>query len=90
VVQEALHNIAKHSRASSVIVHLTGDGQQLALSITDNGIGFEVGRIRTARGLGLISMRERIHLVGGQFDISSKPGAGTKIQARVPLPRSDS
>jgi PAS domain S-box-containing protein len=90
VVQEALHNIAKHSRASSVTVHLTGDGQQLALSITDNGIGFEVGRIRTARGLGLISMRERIHLVGGQFDISSKPGAGTKIQARVPLPRSDS
>ncbi len=86
VVQEALHNIAKHSHASSVTVRLSGDGRELALNISDDGIGFEVGRIRSARGLGLISMRERIHLVGGRFDISSKPAAGTNVQARVPLP----
>jgi PAS domain S-box-containing protein len=89
VVQEALHNVAKHSRASSVRVYLSGEGGDLALAINDDGIGFEVGRIRTARGLGLISMRERVHLVGGKFDISSKPGSGTKIQARVPLPAVD-
>lgn len=86
VVQEALHNIAKHSRAASVAVHLSGDARELSLSISDDGIGFEVGRIGSARGLGLVSMRERIHLVGGAFEISSKPGAGTSIQARVPLP----
>ncbi len=85
IVQEALHNVAKHSRASSVIVQLSGESRELALSISDNGVGFEVGRIGSARGLGLISMRERIHLAGGEFDISSKPGGGTKIQARVPL-----
>ncbi len=89
VVQEALHNVAKHSRASSVTVHLSGDSQHLVLIISDDGIGFEVGRMRSARGLGLISMRERIHLVGGNFEISSKLGAGTKIQARVPLPAVD-
>jgi PAS domain S-box-containing protein len=89
VVQEALHNIAKHSRASAVAVNLNGDGRELALSISDDGIGFEVGKIRSARGLGLISMRERIHLAGGRFDISSKPGTGTKIEARVPLPAVD-
>lgn len=86
VVQEALHNIAKHSRASSVTVRLSGEGRELALSVADDGAGFEVGRVRSAHGLGLVSMRERMHLVGGQFEISSKPGAGTKVQARVPLP----
>lgn len=89
VVQEALHNIAKHSRASSVTVQLSGESRELALTISDDGIGFEVGKIRSARGLGLISMRERIHLAGGKFDISSTPGTGTKIQARVPLPAVD-
>ncbi len=90
VVQEALHNVAKHSRASSVTVHLSSDDRELALSISDDGVGFEVGSIRSARGLGLISMRERIHLAGGKFEISSKAGAGTKIQARVPLPEASS
>ncbi len=86
VVQEALHNIAKHSRATSVTVELSGKARELALLISDDGCGFEAGKIRSARGLGLISMRERMHLLGGQFEISSKPGGGTKIQARVPLP----
>lgn len=86
IVQEALHNVAKHSRAASVTVHLSGEGRDLELVIFDDGIGFDVDKMRSARGLGLISMRERLHLVGGRFDIASKPGAGTKIQARVPLP----
>lgn len=86
VVQEALHNIAKHSRATAVTVQLSGKGRELSLFICDDGCGFEAGKIRSAGGLGLISMRERMHLLGGQFEIVSKPGGGTKIQARVPLP----
>jgi PAS domain S-box-containing protein len=85
VVQEALHNIVKHSRASSVTVYLTGHAGGLSLSISDDGIGFVVGSIGSSRGLGLISMRERVRLVGGKFEISSKPGAGTRIEAKVPL-----
>lgn len=85
VVQEALHNVAKHSQASCVDVQLTGAGGELVLTVSDNGVGFDSGRMRNAGGLGLLSMRERIHLVGGRFEISSIPAGGTRIQARVPL-----
>jgi signal transduction histidine kinase len=57
----------------------------LSLLIADNGVGFDVEEARLAAGLGLISMRERIHLAGGEFTVSSKPGEGTKITARVPV-----
>jgi len=85
VVQEALHNIAKHSHATSVVVDLRRVHNELDLTISDNGEGFDTNKARSARGLGLVSMRERIHLIGGQFEIFSKAGEGTKIQARVPL-----
>jgi signal transduction histidine kinase len=68
-----------------VTVYLTGHAGGLSLSISDDGIGFVVGSIGSSRGLGLISMRERVRLVGGKFEISSKPGAGTRIEAKVPL-----
>jgi PAS domain S-box-containing protein len=85
VVQEALHNVAKHSRAKSIVVRLNGSGQQLRLEIYDDGVGFDMETARLAAGLGLISMRERIHLIGGAFDISSSPGNGTRITARAPI-----
>jgi signal transduction histidine kinase len=85
VVQEALHNIAKHSRAALVQVQLSGISRDLVLTISDDGVGFDLTRVRNTVGLGLVSMRERMHLVGGRFDISSKPGSGTRIQARVTL-----
>ena len=85
VVQEALHNVAKHSHATSVVVELRRLCDDLELTISDNGDGFDTHKARSARGLGLVSMRERIHLIGGQFEIFSKAGEGTKIQARVPL-----
>lgn len=84
VVQEALHNVAKHSRASEVRVEMTcGDGE-LVLSIADNGAGFDKNGVRNSAGLGMISMRERMQLIGGEFAITSAPGEGTKIQARAP------
>jgi PAS domain S-box-containing protein len=85
VVQEALHNIAKHSRATAVSLEMTASSQDIALSISDDGVGFDVNKIRGARGLGLVSMKERMHLIGGHFEIASSPESGTRIQARAPL-----
>ncbi len=85
VVQEALHNIAKHSRASKVRVEVVGTKRDLSACIQDNGTGFEVNKTRMTSGLGMVSMRERMHLIGGEFTISSKPGGGTRIHAKAPL-----
>ncbi|MGC2112458.1 MAG: PAS domain S-box protein [Candidatus Korobacteraceae bacterium] len=85
VVQEALHNVAKHSRASAVEVEVTGAVANITLAISDNGVGFEMNKVRQTAGLGMVSMRERMHLIGGEFTISSSPGSGTKILARAPL-----
>ncbi len=85
VVQEALNNVHKHSGANEAQVHLTGTDDALLLEISDNGHGFDVQQARLAAGLGLISMRERIHLVQGTIEIASTPGKGTHIIAKVPL-----
>lgn len=85
VVQEALHNAAKHSGAKSITVRLTRLDRHLSLEIRDDGVGFDMEAARFAAGLGLISMRERIHLIGGEFEISSSPGNGTRITARAPM-----
>lgn len=89
VVQEALHNIGKHSRATSVQVKLQGSATEVLLTVADDGVGFRVEEARLAAGIGLISMRERIYLAGGEFSISSGPGSGTLITARVPLVQGD-
>jgi PAS domain S-box-containing protein len=86
VVQEAIHNATKHSHAKGIVVRLSSSDRDLSLEISDDGVGFDVEGARLAEGLGLISMRERIHLVGGEFNIASSPGKGTRIVARVPNP----
>jgi PAS domain S-box-containing protein len=83
VLQETLLNIARHSRATNVRVELTGRANELRLDVTDNGIGFDVEQAGLTKGVGLINMRERMHLVGGELNLSSKPGAGTLVMARV-------
>jgi PAS domain S-box-containing protein len=85
VLQEALHNAMKHSRAKSITVRLTCSDHDLSLEIKDDGVGFDVEGARLAAGLGLISMRERIHLIGGKFEIWSSPGQGTRITLRAPI-----
>ena len=85
VVQEALHNAGKYSGAKLITVNVRGSGEELSLLVADNGAGFDVEEARLAAGLGLISMRERIHLAGGEFAIASKPGEGTRITGRVPV-----
>jgi signal transduction histidine kinase len=85
VVQEALHNAAKHSRATRVAVDVIAAPTTLTLQVSDDGIGFDVEQSRLAPGIGLISMRERMRLIGGHFEIRSQPGKGTNITCRAPL-----
>jgi PAS domain S-box-containing protein len=85
VLQEGMHNAMKHSRAKSITVRLTCSDHDLSLEIRDDGVGFDVEGARLAAGLGLISMRERIHLIGGEFELWSSPGQGTRIAVRAPI-----
>jgi PAS domain S-box-containing protein len=87
VMQEALRNIAKHGHAKKVDVELIGTLNKIHLNISDDGVGFTPNEKNTRPGLGLISMRERLNLVGGKFAIVSKPGSGTRVEATVPLYR---
>lgn len=85
IVQEALHNAGKHSTAKSIQVAVHGTPSELSLLIADDGVGFEPEEAKLAAGLGLISMRERVHLAGGEFKITSATGEGTCIMVRIPL-----
>lgn len=90
VLQEAMTNVAKHSRADAVSVSLTRSGDALDLAVMDNGAGFDMARIMGSRaperGFGLFSLRQRVQLSGGEFLIESNPGQGAKITARWSLP----
>jgi signal transduction histidine kinase len=85
VVQEALRNAVKHSHAKSVNVRLSVDKGEVALDISDDGVGFELDEALHGKGLGLISMEERLRLLGGRLFIWSRPSSGTRIEARVNL-----
>jgi signal transduction histidine kinase len=83
LVQEGLRNLKKHSGASEGQVSLKMVKSVLHLSICDQGVGFEVNGLSNKEGLGIRSMRERVHLVGGRFEIISAPHKGTKIDVWV-------
>jgi signal transduction histidine kinase len=85
VIQEALHNAAKYSGKKHFEVHLQGTHDHVELEVRDRGVGFDVTATKNAASLGLISMRERVHLLNGTIKIDSKPNAGTRIHVLVPL-----
>lgn len=85
VLQEALHNAIKHSTVRQFGVELCGRPDEIYLAVTDAGRGFDPTETIHHRGLGLVSMRERVQLVGGRLAIDSSPGRGTIVQAYVPL-----
>lgn len=87
IAQECLNNVIKHSGAREAKVELRVTGSEIRLRVSDRGSGFEVGSPRAKNGLGLISMRERLRLVGGNISVDSEPSKGTRIDARVPLGR---
>ncbi len=85
IAQEGLQNVAKHSGADLARVELAGTEGEICLRISDFGTGFDVRAQRPGRGIGLLSMEERIRLVGGTLSIESAPSRGTRIEACVPL-----
>jgi signal transduction histidine kinase len=80
-----VHNAVKYSGVSEFTVELIGVGDAVQLVVNDAGAGFDVEEARKRRGLGLLSMQERVHLVHGTFSVQSKQGAGTQVLAVVPL-----
>ena len=85
VSQEALHNAVKYSGTTRYTVELSGMAEAVQLIVSDSGAGFDVEAAKKNRGLGLVSMQERVHLVHGTLSLESQPGKGTKIVAIVPL-----
>jgi PAS domain S-box-containing protein len=85
VLQEALQNAVKHSRSRHIDVWLGNDASSVELIVRDSGIGFDPNPASQGRGLGLVGMKERLKLVGGELTIDARRAAGTTIRARVPL-----
>lgn len=89
IFQEALTNIARHSCATLVTVRYEADGERISLEVADNGNGLNPEEIRTKRTLGLLGMKERALMIGGDFRIEGQPGKGTRMQIRVPIDKTN-
>jgi two-component system sensor histidine kinase UhpB len=89
VVQEVITNIVRHAAARNVDISLQFENDTVSINVEDDGIGFDMVEMTltpdTQRGLGLLGMFERIELLGGEMEIDTAPGYGTKIRIQVPL-----
>jgi len=88
VVQEALRNVVKHSGARRALVSVAGKNGAIVLAVKDSGRGFDISRSKK-RGLGLISMEERVRQACGAFTVETTPGKGVRIDVRIPLKAQD-
>ena len=82
IVQEALRNVVRHANTTHAVVELSSSPAGLRLRVSDDGVGFDPDAGRA--GLGLVSMRERLYLVGGRLEIDTRPGGGTRLDVVVP------
>lgn len=87
VVQEVLHNMVKHAEASRIVIDIQQDGDELLLSIADNGKGFDTEQIKQSKGMGWENLYTRVGLLNGNLEVNSKPGRGTLVFAGIPLPK---
>ncbi len=85
VVQEALSNVVRHSRATMVNVAVHEEGSAVVAVVEDDGDGFDARRVSAGAGLGLLGMKERAASAGGSVLVESPPGGGTRVQLRIPL-----
>jgi PAS domain S-box-containing protein len=85
VVQETLHNVRRHSGAQRAVVRLAQREGSTVLTVSDAGAGFDPEHVRSKGGLGLISLEERVRLVGGKLQIVTGPGKGTVLRVSVPV-----
>jgi two-component system sensor histidine kinase UhpB len=86
ILQESLTNVARHSEAESVTIQLESEPPDLILRIQDNGRGIRASELDDPRSVGLLGMRERTTLLGGHCAITGRPGIGTTVEARIPVP----
>lgn len=84
IAQESLSNSVRHARARNAILRLVCGADRVQLTVIDDGQGFQAGGRRRKDAFGLIGMRERVHALGGRFDIQTEPGGGTRIEADIP------
>lgn len=85
ILQESLTNVARHAAATAITIRLTQEADCFMLEVADNGCGIKDGDLSARHSLGLLGMRERAALLGGEVQIARAPGQGTKITARIPL-----
>ena len=85
VAQEAFHNIAKHAAARRVDVALSRTAGGVALAVIDDGRGFDPESLERQNGLGLVSLDERVRLLGGTLTVDSHPDRGTTVRVQVPV-----
>lgn len=85
ICQESLTNIARHAQATEARIRLSADGDWVSLSITDNGKGISPETLAQTHSLGVIGMRERARMAGGEFFIGTAPEGGTSVRVRLPL-----
>jgi signal transduction histidine kinase len=85
IVQEALGNAAKHAATTRIVVRLARSEGVVVLTVSDDGVGFDRGKLATGGGLGLVMMRERASQLNGTFEFESAPGHGTTIRVTVPF-----
>jgi signal transduction histidine kinase len=89
ILQEALTNVLRHAQASKVDIKIDKEKGYFVLSVSDNGKGITESVKSQQRSLGILGMRERAHLIGGEIDIKGVAGEGTVVIVRVPLPGQD-
>jgi signal transduction histidine kinase len=85
IFQESLTNVARHSKAKKVTVTLQIENGTVCLSVDDNGVGFEIQNKIGTGTLGIMGMQERTSMMGGTYEISGKPGKGTRVVVTIPL-----
>lgn len=85
MVQESLVNVGKHARAGRAQVAVHRRGGHVVLSVEDDGVGFRTSDPRKPQSLGLVGLRERAQLMRGEVRVESSPGAGTRVEARIPV-----
>jgi PAS domain S-box-containing protein len=89
ITQESLNNCISHSGTAKCEVFLKGSHDAILLDIEDKGVGFNTDEVRNKPGLGLLSMRERVQLVGGNIKVDTEPGRGTSIHVSIPLEKTN-
>ena len=86
IFQESLTNVARHANAKKVDVNLQVEKEKIVLSIKDDRRGFEMEKAKAKKTLGILGMRERTFMMGGNYEVKSKPGKGTNVIVSVPFP----